>query len=287
MAHAAVTASVIIPAHNEEAVIARTLEPLADAAARGALEVIVVCNACADRTAEIAGAFPGVSVLESGIPSKTHALNLGDETATSWPRIYLDADIVVSEQSITATAIALSTRRWLAARPRSDFVMTGTGPMVRAYYRARSRMPSLGRAMWGAGVYGLSEEGHRRLGRFPDVTGDDLWVDRLFAPDEKTVIAAEPVAVRVPRTISALVAISRRNVSGAREAGPVVGPDATSASGQEAVDQHDPAGVLRELLGTIRSPLTAFDAMVYIAIALSSRLGRHSARWERDDTSRA
>ncbi|MEW1976057.1 glycosyltransferase [Microbacterium profundi] len=270
------TASVIIPAHNEERVIARTLEPLASAAERGALDVIVVCNACTDRTADVARAFTGVVIIESDIASKTNALNLGDEHASAWPRIYLDADIVVTEQSIRATASALTAQRWQAARPESEFVTTDTGPIVQAYYRARSRMPSLRQAMWGAGVYGLSEEGHRRLGRFPEVTGDDLWVDRLFSPDEKTVIDTAPVAVRVPRTVSSLIAISRRNLSGARESAP------------EPTDGHDPGGVLRELLGTVRSPLTAIDAMVYIAIALSTRLARRGRqeRWERDDTSR-
>jgi hypothetical protein len=273
-----VTASVIIPAHNEANVIARTLEPLAGAAEQGDLEVIVVCNACTDDTARIARTFAGVATLESDIASKPHALNLGDEHATAWPRIYLDADIVADAHSITATAQALSAQTWQAARPASQFMTTGSSPIVRAYYRARSRIPSLRTAMWGAGVYGLSEEGHRRLGCFPDVTGDDLWVDRLFSPGEKTVVATTPVVVRVPRTLAALVAISRRNVSGAREAGP---GSATASTGQ-----HDPSGVLREVLGTVRSPLSALDAIAYIGVAALARISPRRRRWERDDTSR-
>ena len=46
--------SVIIPAHNEESVIARCLEAFVTGAEPGELEAIVVANGCSDATAEIA-----------------------------------------------------------------------------------------------------------------------------------------------------------------------------------------------------------------------------------------
>jgi glycosyltransferase involved in cell wall biosynthesis len=46
------TRSIVIPAHNEEAVIARTLATLLRTAMPREFEVIVVCNGCSDRTAE-------------------------------------------------------------------------------------------------------------------------------------------------------------------------------------------------------------------------------------------
>ncbi|MGD9408165.1 MAG: glycosyltransferase, partial [Gammaproteobacteria bacterium] len=44
--------SVVIPAHDEEAVIQRTLGALLRSADPGEFEVIVVCNGCSDATAE-------------------------------------------------------------------------------------------------------------------------------------------------------------------------------------------------------------------------------------------
>ena len=85
----------MIPAHNEAAVIARRLTPLAPLAAAGKLEVIVACNGCTDDTAAIARGFEGVTVLEMAQPSKTAALNAGDAAATHWPRFYLDADVEI------------------------------------------------------------------------------------------------------------------------------------------------------------------------------------------------
>ena len=48
--------SVIVPAHNEEKYVGRCIESVKQAAARVkcGVEVIVVCNRCTDRTAEIA-----------------------------------------------------------------------------------------------------------------------------------------------------------------------------------------------------------------------------------------
>ena len=99
--------SVIIPAHNEAAVIARTLAPLAPLAATGQLEVIVACNGCSDNTAGIAGQFEGVTVLELEQPSKTAALNAGDAAASHWPRLYLDADVQISPGAVRAVLNAL------------------------------------------------------------------------------------------------------------------------------------------------------------------------------------
>ena len=76
--------SVIIPAHNEGSVIARTLQAMTDGAEPGELDVIVVCNGCSDNTSAVARRFGApVRVVETDVASKTHALNLGDETVES------------------------------------------------------------------------------------------------------------------------------------------------------------------------------------------------------------
>ena len=60
-------ASVVIPAHNEEAVLGRCLRVLLAGSTPGELDVVVVANACTDRTAEIAREA-GVRVVETSTP---------------------------------------------------------------------------------------------------------------------------------------------------------------------------------------------------------------------------
>lgn len=134
----------IIPAHNEASVIARTLAPLAPLAAAGKIEVVVVCNGCSDNTAAIARGFEGVTVLEIGRPSKSAALNAGDAAATKWPRLYLDADVQISQHAVRDVLTALEAGGPLAARPAVHFDLQDAHPLIHSYYRTRLRLPPRG-----------------------------------------------------------------------------------------------------------------------------------------------
>lgn len=265
--------SVIIPAHDEAAVIARTLAPLAAGAAAGTLDVIVSCNGCTDDTAEIAQGFEGVRVIDSEVASKSAALNAADAIARHWPRIYLDADITITPEAIIDVAAALDMGA-LAARPASVVDDAKSDRWVRAYNRARYRMPSMSAALWGAGVYALSQEGHERLGSFPEATADDLVVDRLFTPAEKVIVPTSPVIVTAPRTRADLEGVLRRAQRGPAE----LGVDTGRSSG-------------RELLRTIGGVPSLRDALVYAVLAARARLARRAsssdAGWERDESSRS
>ena len=111
------SSSIIIPAHNEAAVIDRTLEALDPLIAAGTVEVIVVPNGCTDDTADRARGHAGVRVVERTEGSKTAALNAGDAHATRWPRLYLDADIEAAPEALAQAVRALSGDGIHAARP--------------------------------------------------------------------------------------------------------------------------------------------------------------------------
>src|SRR4051812_43587590 len=90
--------SIIIPAHNEATVVARTLESILANKFSGPLQIIVVANGCTDATAEVVKRFAEhVELVETPVGSKTHALNLGDRVAKHDLRAYLDADIELSD----------------------------------------------------------------------------------------------------------------------------------------------------------------------------------------------
>ncbi|BCW36374.1 hypothetical protein StoSoilA2_24300 [Arthrobacter sp. StoSoilA2] len=270
--------AVIIPAHNEARVIGRTLDSLKEAIDSGTVDVIVACNGCTDDTESIAAQYRGVQVLHVEEASKTAALNAADRATQRWPRLYLDADIELSPEALRTVFKALDAGPLLAARPAFRYDTTGASTLVRAYYRARSRIPANAQKLWGAGAYALSSNGHDRLGEFPALTGDDYYVDRLFGPDEKAALDTSPVVVRPPRTSAALLSTLSRVYRGnaqqdCKDSGP-----STSAT-------------LRQLLASVQGPLTAVDAAVYAAFAVLGRRrpilwAKTSDAWERDESSR-
>jgi glycosyltransferase involved in cell wall biosynthesis len=160
--------SIIIPAHNEARVIRRCLERVIDGLKPGEAEVIVACNGCSDDTAQIARAFGGpVRVIETTIPSKVNALNLGDEAAVGFPRVYMDADIRLDGRSIRRLAEVLEQGPYLAAAPSMGMDLDRSSWFVRAYYRIWSALPYTREGFMGVGTYAMSEAGRRRLGRLP------------------------------------------------------------------------------------------------------------------------
>ncbi|GAA5183002.1 hypothetical protein GCM10023322_21210 [Rugosimonospora acidiphila] len=276
--------SVVIPAHNEETVIADCLAPLAALAASGALEVVVVCNGCTDATAKVAGSFAGVRVIELEVGSKPAALRVGDRAASALPRMYLDADVVLPADSARRVLTRLGRMVAggpLAGRPPVRYDASGSTWPVRRYYRARARIPAVLGSLWGAGTYALSAEGRARFDEFPDLVADDLWVDQLFAPGEVEVASCEPVTVTAPARTGDLLKVLRRTYRGKAEHQASNPDTAHETSGRTARD-------VRLLARSGFSGLV--DATVYTGFVVTARVLRRLARndsWERDDSSRA
>lgn len=281
-------ASVVIPAHNEAAVIRRCLDALFTGIDSDSLDVIVVCNGCRDETAAAArGSGHPIRVLELPEPSKAAALRAGDAAARTFPRLYVDADVALPGRSALAVAERLSEGA-LAARPPLRYETARSSAPVRSYYRARSRIPAVMRSLWGAGVYGVSAEGHARFGAFPDVGADDLWIDRRFGREEIEIVECDPVVVDVPRRTRDLLHMLRRTYRGKTETAPDTGIDQYARATTSSAVQD-----LRRLAAS--GPRCAADALVYAAFALTARVAiaissrrrvADAPGWERDESSR-
>ena len=189
--------SVVIAAHNEEAVLRACLEAL-DPDSDGAPEIIVVANGCTDDTATVARSYPGVVVLELEQGSKSLALNAGDSVAASFPRIYLDADIVVPPGCVDGLAEALAKPGIRSAVPDRRMATAGRPWPVRAYFSINERLPVFRDGLFGRGMIALSEEGRSRFEVFPLMVADDLFLDSLFESSEKAHLSAFVVCVESP-----------------------------------------------------------------------------------------
>jgi glycosyltransferase involved in cell wall biosynthesis len=272
-------ASVVIPAHNEEAVLGRCLSAILTGSAPGEFDVVVVANACNDRTAEIAREA-GVRVVETSTPGKANALRLGDAECLTFPRIYADADIELDSPSARALVCALAGSGALAASPVPTWELVGVRGLARRVHKVHEGLMAPRRALAGVGVYALSEEGHCRIFPLPNVLSDDELVHRKFASGERILVADATVVVRPARTLRAHLRRRVRVRQGNREL--------------DALGLPAPEGTLRlRALGWLLAErsVSPLDAASYLGVLVVDRLRTlrtdSSIAWATDATSRA
>jgi glycosyltransferase involved in cell wall biosynthesis len=279
------TTSVVIAAHNEETVIGACLDALLADARPGELDITVVPNGCTDATATQARRRPGVRVVETAAAGKAPALNAGDAAAQGFPRIYLDADIVVSTDVVRALRDRLhGDTAAIVAFPGRRIEMAGRPWPVRCYFAVNNRLPVFRDGLFGRGMVALSELARRRFDDFPDLVADDLFLDSLFSAEERALVDAVSTTVEAPlRTrdlVNRLVRVRRGNAA-LRTAG---------ASGQLGpyVRQADRWSWLRDVV--LPRPWLAPAGVVYVAItvvaAVRARRSRGQQGWERDTSTR-
>jgi glycosyltransferase involved in cell wall biosynthesis len=275
--------SVVIPAHNESAVIGRLLTGLLSDARPGEFGVVVVANGCTDDTAAIAGGFgAAVTVVTTPVPSKAAALRLGDDAACGFPRLYVDADVELTTGDARALAEALAEPGVLAVAPGRQVVLERRPLTVRWYYQFWERLPVVQSGLFGRGVIGVNEAGKQRLGDVADVIGDDLMASVLFTEDERRVVSGSTVRVHAPRTGADLVRRRIRSATATAQVGQrTAAGDSARTRRADLVDvvRKDPAMALR---------LPVFLGVTAVSRARAKRRIRSGdfATWLRDESSR-
>ncbi len=274
--------SIIIPAHNEENVIERCLQPFLNNIHDKAFEVIVVCNGCTDQTARIVSELSDAFIcLETDKASKTNALNMGDQVARSFPRFYLDADVLISLETVYALSASLN-GSYLAVAPEVKMNLGGATWLVKAYYDAWLSLPYCKAGMIGAGVYALSESGRSRFDLFPELIADDGYVRCLFNESERGVIPGFYSVVTAPKGVSGLVKIKTRSRLGRyqlKQKYPEIMKN----------EKKNYSGAMGEVMFNIKLWPKMF---IYLVINLVTRIRalqqmkNNMSTWERDESSR-
>ena len=248
------------------------------------MDIIVVANGCVDDTAEVAASFgPAVRIMTLPVASKWEALIAGDAAATGFPRIYVDADVEVRAADVRALAAALRQPGVLAAAPPRELVMIGRPWWVRWYYDVWTLLPGVQRGLWGRGVIGVNEAGHRRLVDLPPVQGDDLAMSLMFEPHETVLVPDTRVIMHPPLTFVGLLSRRARCVTGVVQIEHTPGFDA-SADRTRVSDLID---IIR------RRPGMLLPVGYFLSMAIFARLRASPARvrgdyqtWLRDESSR-
>jgi glycosyltransferase involved in cell wall biosynthesis len=276
--------SVVIAAHNEAAVIGRCLDALLADAAPGEFDITVVANGCQDDTVQVAAARPGVRVLDLPEPGKAAALNAGDAVARTFPRVYLDADIVLSTQGLRTIAVAVADG--YAAAPRRRLDLHGRPVAVRGFFAINARLPVYRDGLFGRGVIALSERGRARFGDFPDLVADDLFLDSLFTSAEKRQVGSVTSTVATPRTTGDLV----RRLSRVRAGNAAMRAAAAAGDAPSGVRASRRLSWLSDVV--LPRPHLAPAAVCYVLITVAAqRRAARAARagdttWGRDESSR-
>ncbi|MFJ9151199.1 glycosyltransferase [Streptomyces sp. NPDC102270] len=279
--------SIVIPAHNEAQVIGRLLDSLLADSSEDETDIVVVCNGCTDDTARTAAARgPRVRVVEIPVPSKHAALRAGDDHARGFPRLYVDADVVLGGADVRALTAPLDddTSGILATAPERRIPLAGCAWRVRAYYRVWQRLPAVREGLFGRGVIAVSKAGHARIAALPPLMADDLAASLAFTPEERLVVDAALVVVQPPRTWPDLIKRRiRAAVSTAQVEQQHQGPEETSARTSKA-----------DLIALVRAePRLLTGVVVFLAAAVVARRGAAKAiraqdfgTWLRDESSR-
>jgi hypothetical protein len=272
--HSAATASVLIPAHQEEAVIGRCLSALLAAAAPGEFDVVVVANGCTDGTARVVRSYgPRVRLIELPVGSKSIALNEGEQELRHFPRLYLDADVELDTHAARALAEALGTDQPVIATPRRSLQVDGATSLTRSYFRTWEALQAARRETIGTGAYALNEAARRRFTKFPESIGDDTFVHSLFRSHERRVVS-HTVKVWPPKRLAEVVAVRTRVAVGnmTTPAGPGTG--------------HRPS-LRAQLLHLLKEPVAVVGLPLYVAVTLliraqaRSRIRHEDLTWTR------
>ena len=281
------TVSVVVPAHNEAAVIGRLLSGLLAEAQPGEFEILVVANGCTDGTEALAASFgPDVRVLSTPEPNKHRAMRLADATAECFPRLYVDADVELDTASVRALTKALGEPGVLAVGPERRSPLDARAWTVRWYYEVWHRLPVVRTGLFGRGVVGLSREAHRRIGELPEFMGDDLAASLAFPADRRRVVPGALAVVHPPRKLGDLVRMRIRALVSTTQIGG--GTELADAAAEARTSRADLVQVLRT--GSAADvPKVAWFVTVTLIVRLRARRAirtRDYRTWLRDESSR-
>lgn len=269
---------VIIPAYNESGVILRLLKSLNDGFKSGHYNIVVACNGCKDNTVEIVeNNFPDYICLDIEKGSKTNALNEAECLGLGYPRIYVDADVVISSDSVLEIIDDLSkTDIPLLIAPRANINCSDSDPFVRLFYAAWQKTTFFVDQGYGSGVYALNRAARRLFDIFPNVTSDDGFVRQLSSTMKVGVCESASSLVEAPRSIADLINIKVRIKAGKSEL------SSSSKAREESASKR--RFVVRPTI-----PEFIFYVLINLYIGFKVKLERKKDGeliWHRDESSR-
>jgi glycosyltransferase involved in cell wall biosynthesis len=281
------SATIIIAAYNESSVIRQTLARLEENNLLDQYQILVVCNGCTDNTEEIVrNEFSNVHCHSIPNASKALAIRHAESLNPGFPRLYLDADIILSAEG-AASLIALIRDQESAALliPSSKILTSSSSTAVQRFYRYWYSTRHVQDSGYGAGTYLLNQQGRARFGRWPDLVADDAFIRSQFSFDEIRLEKSINVDVKAPKNLCSLIKVKTRSKFGNIEL------KAYLENGQTENRNHKTNKDPRPLLSTGDSA-NGCDRIAYILVNLVAlgmakwQLVNGKKKWLRDNSNR-
>ena len=209
-------ASIIIPAQNEDSVILKCINKIThNGVYCDQLEIIIICNACTDNTIlKLKQYKSDITIISTNVSSKTHALNIGDFISKTFPRFYIDADILINFESIKTITHEMFNTKCMAISPMLNLNLNKSSWMVRQYYNTWLSLSYAQNATLGSGLYILSKIGREKFHYFPNIIADDYFVRSHFSANERILSKQTSFTVNAPHNLFCLIKIKTRSLQG-------------------------------------------------------------------------
>ena len=215
-------------------------------------------------------------------------MNEANAKAKFYPRIYLDADVQCGYNSMLALAAELRKPGVMAASPALRMDLSRSNCFLQSYYRVWMTQPYVTKSMVGSGCYGLSREAAEKIGPFPRIIGDDIWVHSRFSEDERTNVSQDAQG----RPVSFLVSPPRRVVDQLRV-------ETRRRLGNKEVQRLYPSphfsvsNSASSVLGARKRGASLLDIAIYVGIKTLTKIRmkvvhrrKKEIVWERDEAAR-
>jgi len=208
--------AIIIPAYNERNVIARTLTPIYPGVESEDFSIVLAVNGTTDDTVDfVKQTFPKVICLDIEIGSKTNAINEAEKLDVGFPRVYMDADVVVTLKGIKSLIDRLaSTEQPLLTAPKAEMDFSHSSYLVKAFYQAWFKTRFYTEQGFGGGVYGLNKAARSNFERFPKIIADDGFIREVVCSSQHSIANECISIVSAPRDIRSLIKIKSRSKLG-------------------------------------------------------------------------
>ena len=271
------TYGIIVPLRNEAALLPMTVPKLLTAIEGESVRIVWVCNGCSDDSAAVIRHLggPAAEVIELARPGKTAALQAGDEAlGTLFPRLYLDADTWLNPGDPARLMQPLLSGAADMVAPRLRFDTTGASILSARIGACWMSLPHARTAAFSNAI-GLSAAARALWDRWPDITGDDIFVSAKVPSHRKLIIPEAMATISMPKTFAGWVRMRARWLKGEAE---LVRLDLVPPR-----PAHQRSSLLRQMV----RPDTALGAWALVTSRILARMVRTDANasaWVPDRT---